>query len=180
MSRVGLIASPAPIMRQGSSKVWPGWGSSLMNEWFWAAVICAVPFALFGAFEAVAAGRRKRAAGDRAPLQIEGAGQPFLMGAGSRISLSGCWPSFSLLGVPCAGRGGGRDRLLFARAGRQQFPACLRRPARHRRCDRRAGRHELRLHRPCGDAGAAVRIGAPARSSSRASGRWRAAPASSR
>jgi hypothetical protein len=24
---VGLIALPAPIMRQGSSKVWPGWGS---------------------------------------------------------------------------------------------------------------------------------------------------------
>jgi len=35
----------------------------LTNEWFWAAVICAVPFALFGAFEAVAAGRRKRAEG---------------------------------------------------------------------------------------------------------------------
>jgi hypothetical protein len=24
---VGLIALPEPIMRQGSSKVWPGWGS---------------------------------------------------------------------------------------------------------------------------------------------------------
>jgi uncharacterized protein (DUF2062 family) len=35
----------------------------LSNDWFWAVVICAIPFALFGAFEVVAAGRRKRAAG---------------------------------------------------------------------------------------------------------------------
>ena len=35
-------------------------GGFLSNEWFWAAVICAAPFVLFGLFEAFTFGRRKR------------------------------------------------------------------------------------------------------------------------
>jgi hypothetical protein len=32
----------------------------LSDEWFWAVVICAAPFVLFGLFEAFLVGRRRR------------------------------------------------------------------------------------------------------------------------
>jgi hypothetical protein len=37
-----------------------GAGGILTDEWFWAAVICAVPFVAFGIVEAFAAMRRRR------------------------------------------------------------------------------------------------------------------------
>jgi hypothetical protein len=59
----GLDRLTRPDYAARLSKVLPDWVISLTDEWLWAAVICAAPFALFGALEAVAAHRRKRAEG---------------------------------------------------------------------------------------------------------------------
>jgi hypothetical protein len=46
----------------------------LTEEWFWASVICAIPFLVFGAIEALAVRRRRRmeAIGRRSKSKVRG------------------------------------------------------------------------------------------------------------